>query len=134
MKINWKENIKKYLLNIFEKNNSKKLFSILIWKPIVYYFWEKFAEDFMNNRVEKWIFLKSLRLTKENFDTKIHKNYSWYNKEIKHIESDIFKQNTFLYWTEILEFDMEKFELTIINNQNIYNQKLKIFNKLWYEK
>ena len=84
MKIIWKDNMKNYLLKIFNFSEDKKLYSILIWKPIIYYFWEDFADSFMKNRVNKNIYLKSLRVTKNNFDTEKHKNYTWYNKEIKH--------------------------------------------------
>ena len=131
MKIYWKEKIKEYLLNSIMKNNSKKLFSILVWKPIVYFYWEKFSEEFMKKRVENNIFLKSLRLKKQNYDIEKHKKYSVYNKEVKHIESNIFDKNIFLYDNKILIIDMEKFELEYIEDKVIYEQYINKFNSLW---
>lgn len=131
MIINWKDNIKNYLLEIFNFSDDKCLYSILIWKPIVYYFWDEFAEDFMKWRVSKNISLKSLRVTKNNFDILKHKNYLWYNKEVKHIESDLFSQNIFLFWLRVFIFDMNKFELVITDDKAKYNYYLNNLNDLW---
>gem|GEM_PF-3769747 len=76
MKVLGQKNIEELLLKVLEDNTSKQLCSILIGKPIVYYFGEDFSEKFMKLRVEKDISLRSLRLTQENFDSQKHKNYS----------------------------------------------------------
>jgi len=131
MKIYWKENIKQYLLNSIINNISKELFSILIWKPIVYFYWEDFADKFMKKRVKNNIFLKSLRLNNNIFDIWNHKNYIWYNKVVKHIESNAFNENIFLYDDKILIFDMEKFELEYIEDKVIFKQYIEKFNNLW---
>ncbi len=131
MEIHWKENIKKYLLASIQNNKSWKLYSVLIWKPIVYYFWEVFAEDFMNLRVENNIFLRSLRVYSKNFDLEKHKDYYWYNKEIKHIESNNFKQSMFLYDSKILIFDMKSETLEFIDNLEEYNKIFEKFNSIW---
>lgn len=87
-KIIWSDNIKELLFDFLDQNSSREFKSILTWKPLVYYFWDEFAENFMQKRVDKNISLKSLRLTLENFDSEKHKDYSGYLKEIKHIHAD----------------------------------------------
>jgi len=131
MKISRQQNLEKLLLEVLENNISKELCSILIGKPIVYYFWEEFSEKFMQLRVEKDIFLKSLRLSKENFDSQKHKNYSWYKKEIKHIESNRFNQNIFLYDGKVLIFDMKNMECEYIDDDRQFKSYLERFNNLW---
>lgn len=74
------------LWNSIRDNEGKVLRTILKWKPIVYYFWEDFAEAFMQERKQKQVFLQSLRLTPENYDTDEHKDYAWYGKEVQHVK------------------------------------------------
>jgi len=131
MKVLGQKNIEELLLKVLEDNTSKQLCSILIGKPIVYYFGEDFSEKFMKLRVEKDISLRSLRLTQENFDSQKHKNYSWYNKEIKHIESNRFNQNIFLYDGKVLIFDMKNMECEYIDSEKECWNYLGRFNNLW---
>ncbi len=131
MKIRGQDNIKALLLNILEDNDSKELYSILVWKPIVYYFGDQFAEKFMQMRVEKDIYLKSLRVTEENFDSDKHKDYNWYNKEIKHVSSYIFNKSIFLFDKKVLIFDMKNMECEYIENENQFLEYLEKFNNLW---
>lgn len=131
MEIKGQKNIGKLLLDSLESNHSKELYSVLIWKPIVYYFGDEFAEKFMQLRVEQDIYLKSLRITEENFDTQKHKNYSWYKKEIKHVESNIFTKSMFLYDNKVIIFDMDNMKCEYIESEEIFNQHLAKFNQLW---
>jgi len=131
MRIIWKENIKKFLIEDIDKNKSRKMFSILIWKPIVYYLWDEFADEYMNKRVKNGIFLKSLRLTEKSYDKNNHKNYSWYNKEIKHTDSSAFRKNIFLYDNKVLVFDIDKFEIDITNSKKKFEEYIEKFNTIW---
>lgn len=132
-KINWSDNIKKLLYDFLDQNSSGEFKSILTWKPLVYYFWDEFAEKFMQTRVDKNISLKSLRLTLDNFDSEKHKDYSGYLKEIKHIHAkekldwDI----VFLDSTRVIIFDTQDMSAKIYSWWELVKRYENIFNKYW---
>ena len=120
------ENIKSLLFEFLEENSWRSFRSILTGKPLVYYFWEDFAEKFMQTRVEKKILLQSLRLTEQNFDSKKHKNYVWYLKEIKHIPSNetidwgvvfLSEEKVIVFFTDIMKAEVYEDNKTILNYQ-----------------
>lgn len=131
MLIEWKENIRKFLLQLFDNGQSDLLISIISEKPVVYYLGDKFSQEFMDYRVRKDIYLKSLRLTQDNYDLDCHKDYSWYKKEIRHIASDKFRENIFLYAHKAYIFNMKNMTLFIEGNIEIYNHYLSQFHNLW---
>lgn len=132
-KINWSDNIKRLLYDFLDQNSSGEFKSILTWKPLVYYFWDEFAEKFMQTRVDKNISLKSLRLTLDNFDSEKHKDYSGYLKEIKHIHAkekldfDI----VFLDSTRVIIFDTQDMSAKIYSWWELVKRYENIFNKYW---
>lgn len=132
-KINWSDNIKKLLYDFLDQNSSGEFKSILTWKPLVYYFWDVFAEKFMQTRVDKNISLKSLRLTLDNFDSEKHKDYSGYLKEIRHIHAkekldwDI----VFLDSTRVIIFDTQDMRAEVYSWWELVKRYENIFNKYW---
>lgn len=131
----WLEDIKKILLESIYKNDSKQLKSIITSQPLIYYFWEKFAENFMQQRKEKGIFLKSLRLTHKVFDIPAHQDYSWYLKQTQHINAH---ENFTFSWVLLYDntviicyFDDTLKHCQCSTDTKVYNYYLSIFNTYW---
>lgn len=135
-KISWSENIKKLLYNFLDENISGECKSILSGKPLVYYFWDDFAENFMQTRVDNNISLKSLRLTLENFDSEKHKDYSGYLKEIKHINIDEkFDWGiVFLDSSRVIIFDTQEMSAEVYNWWELFLKYSDLFDTYWNKK
>ncbi len=135
-RINWSENIKKILHDFLDENISGEFKSILTWKPLVYYFWDEFADDFMKKRVDKNISLKSLRLTLNNFDTEKHKDYSGYLKEIKHINTaeKLDWDVIFIDSTQVIIFDTQEMSAEVHIWWEIFLKYSELFDSYWNKK
>lgn len=135
-KINWSENIRKLLYDFLDQNTSWEFKSILTWKPLVYYFWDEFAEKFMQTRVAKNISLKSLRLTLENFDSEKHKDYSGYLKEVKHIHADekLDWDVVFLDSTRVIIFDTQDMSAEVYTWWEFFLKFSDLFDIYWNKK
>ncbi len=134
-KIIWEENVKSLLYEIVENNTSGELKSILTEKPLVYYFWKDFSEAFMRKRVERNIFLKSLRLTPKNYDTQEHQDYIGYLKETQHVDTNenLWADVVFLEWDRVILFDVENMTAMIDDSQEKCNTYHEVFEKYWGE-
>ena len=132
----WRESMKRVLYSALRENNSWELKSILSWKPIVYHFGEEFAEMYMQERKDRNIFLYSLRLTWENYDTEKHKNYAWYLKEAQHSLSDekIEFDWIFLWDDMVVWFHLDKEECHIFEWSREWENFNKLFEKYWNTK
>ncbi len=135
-RINGSENIRKLLYNFLDENTSGEFKSILTGKPLVYYFWDDFAEKFMQTRVDKNISLKSLRLTLKNFDSEKHKDYSGYLKEIKHIQTDekLDWDIVFLDSTRVIVFDTQEMSAEVHIWWEIFLKYSELFDSYWNKK
>ena len=133
-KIEGVEDIQKFLLSLLNTlENGSQMKSILTGKPLVYYFWDDFAEQFMQKRVMKNITLKSLRLTKANFDTEEHKNYSWYLKEVKHIfcDEEMDGDVIFIYGSTVIIFDTVLMTAEFFEWSDTFDTYVNFFQKYW---
>lgn len=131
-KVVWEEKMKETLLSALRDNLSWELRSILAWKPIVYHFWDEFAESYMQERKKRSIFLYSLRLTQENFDTENHKNYTWYLKQAQHVNSniDLWFDWIFLWDNIALWFDIENMKITYFDEREVREYQ-ELFKRYW---
>ncbi len=126
--------LKTVLLWAIENNKTWKLKSILREQPIVYFLWEDFAEEYMKKRREKKIFLQSLRLTQDIFDTKLHTDYKWYFKEVRHVSvwSDILNcDGVFLWDNKVAIFNIKDERYELYDDSKIYKKYIEIFEKYW---
>lgn len=128
----WEENMKQALLSALRNNNSWELRSILSWKPIVYHFGEDFAELYMQERKDRNIFLYSLRLTQDNYDSEKHKNYAWYLKQAQYI---LYKWKLDYDWIFLWEdravwFDMKNLKTYFLDEVEAEKYR-ELFEEYW---
>ncbi len=115
------------------ESKQRKLYTILTNKPLVYLAGQEFAEHYMQQRIEKEIFLQSLRLTDKEIDLQHHKDYVKLFKEIKTSKKRIF-EHSLVIWDEFVAIvDVEKISCVLIENKENATLMKELFENLWHE-
>lgn len=116
-------------------NSSKELYTMLSHKPLVYFFDKDFYNYYMQERVKRNIFLKSLRFKEKEVDNKDHKNYDLLYKEVKVAPKEINIYSSIVLWdTNIIMFDEDEIQGVLIkNNENLSKTMKSLFENIWSE-
>ena len=116
-------------------NSNKELYTMLFNRPLVYFFDEEFYNFYMQERVNKNIFLKSLRFRDEEVDNKDHKNYDSLYKEVRVTPREISIYSSIILWdNNIIMFDEDTIEGVFIkDNENMSKTMKSLFENIWSE-
>ena len=127
------KHIKRILYEALTDNHIWDLRSILTGKPLVYYFGEDFADEYMQTRIINKVALKSLRLTEKRHDKKRHKNFDFYMKEVKHVPMKIKeKWNWVFIWDDnVAIFDLDNLKCEMHTGGKEFERYDQMFNEIW---
>ena len=86
----------------------------------------------MQERKERNIFLYSLRLRQDNFDSDKHKNYAWYLKQAQHISYTWeLKYDWVFLWDDVaIWFDIENMKTYFLETCEMKEFR-EIFEEYW---
>ncbi len=127
-----KSAIRKMFLSAIENNKSWLIKTALSWKPLVYWLWEWFADEYMELRKRKQIFLKSLRFSTDNVDILKHNNYSYYNKEVRVDPFWIKITKSIIIWEEnVAIIDTNNWTWRILKYENHTKEINEWFDTIW---
>ena len=125
----------KQVFKLTLNNSNKELYTMLSHRPLVYFFDKEFYDFYMQDRVNKNIFLKSLRFSEEEVDNKDHKNYDSLYKEVRVAPREIDIYSSIILWdNNIIMFDENSIEGVFIkDNENMSKTMKSLFEKMWNE-
>jgi len=127
------KHIKKILYEALTDNHAWELRSMLTGKPLVYYFGENFATEYMETRIINKVLLKSLRLTEKSYDTKKHADFDFYMKEVKHVPMKIKNSwnGVFLWDDNVAIFDLDNLKCEMHTGWKEFEKYDQMFDEIW---
>lgn len=126
---------KKGLKEIFDmtlKCKDKKFYTLLQDKPLIYFLEEKYAEDYMNERVKKAISLKSLRFKRQKITEEKEKEYKKLKKQVRNAPKNIsISESVIIFDDKVASFNIDNMQGVIIIDKMHAESSKSFFEYLW---